>query len=104
MKTLAFAAAFALFGAATPAFADQPATNTEQPAKKALTISHSIEDLMGTEATAAILEKHVPGIASHSAYNQFKGMSLVQLQPWSGGLITDAIIAAVAKDLEALAA
>ena len=104
MQLTAFVAAFALLGAATPAFADNHAEKTEEAAKKALTINNSIEELMGNEATAAVLEKHIPGIGSHSAYDQFKGMSLIQLQPWSGGLITDAIIAAVTADLEALAA
>lgn len=104
MKITAFAAAFALLGAATPALADQEAQKTEETAKQALTISNSIEQLMGNEATAAVLEKHIPGIGSHSAYDQFKGMSLTELQPWSGGLITDEIIAAVTSDLEALKA
>ena len=104
MKITALAAAFALLGAATPAFADGDEEKTEEVAKEALTINNSIEELMGNEATAAILEKHVPGIGSHSAYDQFKSMSLIELQPWSGGLITDEIIAAVTADLEALAA
>ena len=103
MKITVFAAALALLGAAAPALADNPAEKTEAPAKK-LTIDNSIEELMANKASAAILEKHMPGIASHNAYNQFKGMSLVELQPWSGGLITDEIIAAVTADLEALAA
>ena len=104
MKLTAFAAAFALLGASAPALADGHEEKTEEAAKEALTINNSIEELMGNEATAAVLEKHIPGIGSHSAYDQFKGMSLVELQPWSGGLITDEIIAAVTADLEALAA
>jgi hypothetical protein len=82
--------------------ADHHAEKTEEAVTETLTINNSIEELMGNEATAAILEKHMPGIGSHSAYNQFKGMSLVELQPWSGGLVTDEIIAAVTADLEAL--
>lgn len=101
MKTTAFAAILLAIGAATPALADHHAEKSEAAAK--LTIDSSIEALMANEKSAAILEKHLPGIGGHSAYNQFKGMSLPELQPWSGGLVTDAIIAAVTKDLAALA-
>ena len=103
MKTTAFITALALLGAAAPALADG---HTEKGATKVekLTINSSIETLMANEKSAAILEKHLPGIGSHSAYDQFKGMSLVELQPWSAGLVTDEIIAAVTADLEALAA
>ena len=61
---------------------DSEEAKTEEAAKKALTINNSIEELMGNEATAVVLEKHIPGIGGHSAYNQFKGMTLVELQPW----------------------
>lgn len=109
MKTIAYVAALVVLGATSPAFADSHAekadaqTEADAEAAPALTIESSIETLMANEQGAAILEKHLPGIGSHSAYDQFKGMSLVQLQPWSGGMITDEIIAAVKSDLEALA-
>ena len=43
----------------------------------------------------------MPGITTHAMYEQFKSMSLKQLQPMSGGQITDE---ALAKTNEALAA
>lgn len=101
MKTTAFIAALALLGAAAPALADGHTDTSAAPMEK-LTINSSIEELMANEKSSAILEKHLPGIGSHSAYNQFKGMSLPELQPWSGGLVTDEIIAAVTKDLAQL--
>ncbi|MEM6492925.1 MAG: hypothetical protein AAF650_00960 [Pseudomonadota bacterium] len=101
MKTTAFAAAFLLLGAATPALADDHMEKTEETAEK-LTINNSIEELMANEETAAILLKHIPGIDEHPAYGQFKGMSLIELQPWSAGAVTDEIIAAVTADLQAL--
>lgn len=101
MKTTALSALLIL-GAASPAMADEHAEKTEQKAVK-LTIDNSIEELMANEATAAILLKHIPGIDGHPAYGQFKGMSLIELQPWSAGQVTDEIIAAVKADLEALA-
>jgi len=101
MKNTAFAALLVL-GAAAPAMADGHMEKVEAPAEK-LSIDSSIENLMANEATAAILLKHIPGINEHPAYDQFKGMSLIALQPWSAGAVTDEIIAAVKADLEALA-
>ncbi|MDJ0978446.1 MAG: hypothetical protein QNI87_07905 [Erythrobacter sp.] len=101
MKTTAFAALLIL-GAATPAMADSPMETTDEAVAK-LSIDNSIEELMANEVTAAVLLKHIPGIDEHPAYGQFKGMSLIELQPWSAGAVTDEIIAAVKADLEALA-
>ncbi|MEM7689181.1 MAG: hypothetical protein AAF291_09175 [Pseudomonadota bacterium] len=103
MKTTAFAAALLVFGVAAPAMADGHREKAQAPAQK-LTIDSSIETLMASEAGAAILLKHIPGINEHPAYDQFKGMSLVELQPWSAGAVTDEIIAAVTADLAALSA
>jgi len=103
MKT-AFAAAALIGGlafTAAPALADEQVADAQKPA--ALTIDSTIETLMANKKTAAILEKHFPGISQHPAYGQFKGMSLVQLQPWSGGMITDEAIEKVKADLAAMA-
>ncbi len=104
MRTTAFAAALLVAGtfgvAAQPAFAQEEAATTQTPA--ALSIDSTIETLMANEAAAAILEKHFPGIAAHPAYDQFKMMSLVQLQPWSEGMITDESIAMVKDELAAI--
>lgn len=100
MKNTAFVAALLVMGAATPALADHHGEKAE--VKAALTIDNSVEELMASEVTAAIIQKHLPGIDQHPAYDQFKTMSLIQLQPWSGGVVTDEIIAAVKADLEAL--
>ena len=101
MKTTALAAATLLaFGVAAPATA-QDKTTTEAKAQ-ALTIDNSIEELMANKTTAAIVQKHLPGIDKHPAYGQFKTMSLIALQPWSAGAVTDEIIAAVKADLAAL--
>jgi len=101
MKHTALAALLVL-GAAAPAMADGHMEKAEAPAEK-LSIDSSIENLMANEATAAILLKHIPGINEHPAYDQFKGMSLIALQPWSAGAVTDEIIAAVKADLATLA-
>ena len=44
----------------------------------------------------------LPGLAEHNAYGQFKRMTLRQVAPFSGGNITDDIIAAIDADLKAL--
>lgn len=62
----------------------------------------SIADLAANPATKAILDKDVPGLTSHPAFDQFKGMTLKALQPMSGGQLTDDQIAAVQADLEKL--
>lgn len=104
MKITALAAA--LLAAGASAIAAQPALAEDkmeaEAAPVALSIDSTIEALMANEAAAAILEKHFPGIGAHPAYDQFKGMSLVQLQPWSQGMITEDSIAAVKADLEAM--
>ena len=74
------------------------------PAAPALTIDSSIKYLLADPETAAILEKHLPGVAEHPARAQFEDMSLPEVAPMSGGAVTDEIIAAIDADLKALAA
>lgn len=83
------------------AFSASPALAQEE-AQAPLTIDSSIEALMANEVTKAIVVKHLGTLDQHPAYGQFKSMSLVQLQPWSNGQVTDEIIAKVKADLAAL--
>lgn len=82
---------------ASPAVADDHA---ETAAK--LTIDSSIETLMGNEAAKAVVMKHLGPIDQHPAYGQFKGMTLTQLQPMSGGQITAETIEKIKTELSAL--
>lgn len=59
-----------------------------------------IADIAATPEGKAALDKNLPGLTSHEAYEQFKGMSLKQVQPMSGGQITDDQIKAVQADLD----
>ena len=77
---------------AAPAFAGDPPTVDKTP----------IADLAAKPETKAILDKDVPGLTAHPAFDQFKGMTLKDLQPMSQGQLTDAQIAAVQADLEKL--
>lgn len=60
-----------------------------------------IADLAADPAGKAVLDKELPGITQHPAYEQFKGMTLRQLQPMSGGMLSDEKLAAIQKDLDA---
>ena len=62
-----------------------------------------IADLAATPETKAILDKDLPGLTAHPAFDQFKGMTLKALQPMSGGVLTDEQLAAVQAGLDALA-
>lgn len=93
---------------ATPAAAAQDAQapaapEAGQPAGRP-TIDWHIGELLANEQAAAILERHLPGIAAHPSRAQFETMTLRQVAPFSGGAINDEKIAAIAADLEALPA
>jgi hypothetical protein len=75
--------------------AEPPAT----PAAAAVSLDTPIEQLLASEKTKAILDARVPGLTSHPMLDQFKSMSLKQLQPMAGGQLTDAMLEAVAADL-----
>ena len=68
------------------------------------TIASSIKDLLANPATAAVLEKHLPGVSQHPALPQFQDMTLAQVAPMSGGAVTPTIIEAIDTDLKALPA
>ena len=61
-----------------------------------------IADLAAKPETKAILDKDVPGLTAHPAFEQFKGMTLKDLQPMSQGQLTDDMIKAVEADLAKL--
>lgn len=69
-----------------------------------LTIDTPIEDIMAIPAGKALLDRVIPALARHPSYDQFKGMSLRNLQPISDGAITDAMIADVQAGLGSIVA
>lgn len=70
--------------------------------KAPLTLDTPIETLMANPKARSIVELNIIGIASHPAYEQFKGLSLHQVQPYSNGMITDEMLAKIAAELAAL--
>jgi hypothetical protein len=79
--------------AAAPALAETPAAAVSAE-------NTPIADIAATPEGKAALDKNLPGLTTHEAYEQFKGMSLKQVQPMSGGAITDEQIKALQADLD----
>lgn len=75
------------------------AQTAETPAAAAVSLDTTIELLLANEKTKAVLDARIPGLTSHPMLDQFKAMSLKQLQPMAGGQLTDAMLEAVAADL-----
>jgi hypothetical protein len=63
-----------------------------------------LETVVADPVAKAVLDKSLPNLAKHPAFEQFKAMSLRQLQPYSQGAISDEAVAKVDADLKALAA
>ena len=102
MKITLFAAAAALSVlAAAPAFAQAPAPAPAPAAAGALSVeSTPIETLVANPAAKAVLEKDLPGLTTHEAYDQFKAMTLSQVAPMSQGAITEEGLKTVQADLD----
>jgi hypothetical protein len=106
MKTTLITAAAALsLLAAAPALAQapaaEPASVAAPAAAGALSVENSpIETIAANPAGKAVLDKDLPGLTTHEAYDQFKGMTLVQVAPMSQGAITPEALKTVQADLD----
>ena len=78
--------------AAAPAAAAAASLNLDTP----------IAEIAAAPAGKAVLDKELPGLLTHPAYDTFKAFSLKALQPYSNGLITDERLAAVEAELKAI--
>lgn len=90
--------ALALAALPVPALA-QAATESRATPAAAVSLDTPIEQLIAGEKTKAVLDARIPGLTNHPMLDQFKAMSLKQLQPMAGGQLTDAMLEAVAADL-----
>jgi hypothetical protein len=79
-----------------------PAAPAAAPAATGLSLDTPIEQIAAVPAGKAVLDKDIPGLLTHPAYDQFKGMSLKEVQPMSQGAITDDMLAKTGADLTAL--
>lgn len=83
---------------AAPALADTvaPATTAK------FTVDMPIEAIAADPKAKAVLDAVFPGMTTHAMYEQFKSMTLKQLQPMASDQITDAGIAKLTTELAAL--
>ncbi|MFZ5748907.1 MAG: hypothetical protein ACOY45_14780 [Pseudomonadota bacterium] len=80
----------------------QEAPTQDAPAQTAavkFSLDTPIETIVADEKAKSVLDSDIPGLTAHPSYDQFKGMTLRQLQPFSGGLLTDEMMAKVESDL-----
>ncbi|MGN5374451.1 hypothetical protein [Sphingomonas hankookensis] len=99
MRTV-LALALIAMPAAAMAQATPPATPTPAPVA-ALGPDTPIEAIIASPKGKAVMEKEMPTLLTHPMFDSFKAMSLRQLQPYSGGAITDEKLAAVTAALNA---
>ena len=91
----------ALFIAAAPAFA-QSGASMPAASTSAFNVDMPIEVLAADPKARAVLEAVFPGMTSHAMFDQFKIMTVKQLQPMASDQITDAGIAKLTTELAAL--
>lgn len=97
MKKVILAATIAF---AVPAMAQQaPAPTTAPAAAKFSSDATPIEALAADPRAKAIIDKEMPQLLGHPAFEQFKVMTLAQLAPMSQGSITPEILAKVDAEL-----
>lgn len=89
--------------AATPALAQTAPAAPAATQAAAYSADTPLETVVADPAAKAVLDKTLPNLAKHPAFEQFKAMSLRQLQPYSQGAISDEALAKVDADLKALA-
>ena len=65
-------------------------------------IETDVGTLLDNEQTRPILEQHLPGLSTHPSIGMARGMPLVTVAQFSGGLITPELLAKVAEDLAKL--
>lgn len=100
LLTLTAAPALAQTAPTAPAAPTPPAVTTPGAAK--LSIDSPIEQLVADPKGKAVVEGVIPGLSAHPAFDQFKAMSLVQVQPYSGGAVTDEMIKKITEGLAAI--
>ncbi len=78
----------------------QTAPAAVQPAAAAkFSLDTPIQDLYADKDAKAVMDKHLPGLTTLPQYEMIKAISLRQLQPYSDGKLTDAMLAGVEADL-----
>jgi hypothetical protein len=105
MSKLLLAGAAALLltaGAASAQSTSTTTTSTTTTTTTGFTLDTPIEQIVANPAGKAVLDKDLPGLTTHPAYDQFKSMSLKEVEPMSQGALTDDMLAKTGADLAAL--
>lgn len=80
----------------------KPAAAAAAPAAPKFSLDTPIEALVADPKAKAVIEADLPGLSTHPAFDQFKAMSLRQLQPMSNGALSDEVLKKVSDDLTAI--
>ena len=99
--TLAMAAGAALAQSANPAAAAPMSGMAGMSAKPSVKTS-MISDLLANPAAKAVIDKDLPGLTADPRLQQAMSMTLTDIEPYSEGKITDAVLAKVQTDFDAL--
>lgn len=90
-----------IFAAGAASQAVKPAIAVEAK-KPTYGLDTPIATLVADPRAKAILDKVLPGLTTHPLYAFFKNMSLIELQPLAGGLITEERLTTVEAALRGL--
>lgn len=100
--TLALGSTPAAAQNATPAVPAPANPVPAAPATGKFGLDTAIETIVADPKGKAVLDADLPNLTSHPSYDQFKSLSLSQLAPYSGGVLTDEVLKKVATDLAAI--
>ena len=103
-RSLSIALCCAALLAATmaPALANPAPMPAPATPQAAFNLDTPIETLVADARARAVLDADLPGLTAHPQYDQFKGMSLTMLAPFSPDKLTDERLGKVKADLAAL--
>ena len=101
LAVFALTAAAPLAAQTMPAAGSTTTTTTATSASTAakFTLDTPIETIAADPKGKAVLDTDLNNITAHPMYDQFKSMSLAQVQPMSQGALSDAALAKVKTDL-----
>jgi hypothetical protein len=92
MKLL-FVAVALIASIAAPSLAHAAPVEAAPMAASRLSLDTPIEQIVADDAGKAVITANFPDMMAHPAFEQFKAMSLKQLQPMAQGAITDEALA-----------
>jgi hypothetical protein len=99
--TFAMAAGAALAQTPPPAAAAPMSGMAGMTGKPSVKTS-MISDLLANPGAKAVIDKDLPGLTADPRLQQAMSMTLTDIEPYSEGKITDAVLAKVQTDFDAL--